>query len=684
MKPFFNSPKNNMVSKLLSICLFCSISFTGFAQDTDTSKNVKLFKSEASEMLNLMNQKNKEEERVSITGYKATALRESPGIVTLITEEEIKNSGARDLIDVLRLVPGLNFAHNYENAIGLVVRGNWAEEGKFLLLIDGLILNENGFGTVVFGQRVLASNIKRVEIIRGAGSTIYGGLAELCVINVITRQPESAKSTAEVNITSGVSEGMFSRNAVGVDVFQAYQGGTELSISGFANKGRRGNLKDYDSQGRYISYGDSTEINTQQLNVGLIHKGLQASFIFSNYEYENLNNLTVTFRDYIANILYKWDISKKISIQPRFTYKHMQPWSYRNYQNLPAANQGIYDGYRTINNRYTAGLVGLFSPTENVNFTLGGEFFSEDARYEIPGFLFANDKPKVSFTNVALFGEVLYKSKFANVTAGVRFDKYSAVSAAFVPRIAITKALEKWHFKALYSGSFKAPTIQNIQFSIDNDIKPEKTNMIEVEVGYKINDDISINANVFDIKIQKPIVYYIDRITFSEGYSNLNQTGSRGVEVELRNKQKWGYINLGYSYYIPQYNETENYQVIDENGEVDRNMYLGIPNHKVTLNTNFRIKGSWHISPMLMYFSKKFTYLYNSSADLLLTEFDPEFHLNLVTHFNLMDELKLSIGGYNLLGQKLWFINPYNSGDNPIPEQRQELFLRLSYKLNAK
>jgi outer membrane cobalamin receptor len=441
------------------------------------------------------------------------------------------------------------------------------------------------------------------------------------------------------------------------------------------------NLRLTDSQNRYISYGDSTETATQNINFGLVNKDLQFNFIFNNYEYENLNNLKVNFRDYMANISYNWHVSKNISLKPRFTWKNMQPWNYQNYQNLPVANQAIYDGYRTINNRYTVGLVSLYAPSEDIAFTMGGEFFTEDATYQVAGLNFSNGRNKINFSNIAFFGELFYKSRFANITAGVRYDDYSVVNPAVVPRIAITKALEKWHFKALYSASFKAPTIQNIEFSIENKIQPERTNTMELEIGYKINNHTSISANIFDIKIQKPIVYYIDRITFSEGYINLDRTGSQGFELEFKTKPQWGQIHLGYSYYTPQYNQTPNYQLIDSNGNIDRSMYLGVPNHKVTLNTHFKITNKWYVNPMMMYFSKKYTYLYNSNADLLLTSFAPEFHLNLSTYLIATENLKLNLRIYNILGQNLWFINPYNSGDNPIPEHKQEVLLQISYRL---
>ena len=54
---------------------------------------------------------------------KATCANEAAGIVTVITGEEIRNMGARDLIDVLQLVPGFNFGVDVSNVVGLGIRG---------------------------------------------------------------------------------------------------------------------------------------------------------------------------------------------------------------------------------------------------------------------------------------------------------------------------------------------------------------------------------------------------------------------------------------------------------------------------------------------------------------------------------------------------------------------------------
>jgi outer membrane cobalamin receptor len=107
--------------------------------------------------------------------------RQAPGIVTVITREEIINSGARNLMDVLRLVPGLDFGVDVESSLGLGVRGNWAYEGKILVLVDGQRYNESFFGSAQL-ERISPEQVERIEIVRGPGSAVYGGFAELGVI----------------------------------------------------------------------------------------------------------------------------------------------------------------------------------------------------------------------------------------------------------------------------------------------------------------------------------------------------------------------------------------------------------------------------------------------------------------------------------------------------------------------
>src|SRR5262249_55985153 len=134
--------------------------------------------------------------QVDVASKKPQTTRETPGIVTVITRADILNSGARDLLDVMVLVPGFAPGVDVEGVVDLGVRGQWGHEGKILLLIDGQPMNELLYSTIQLANHYPLESIDRIEVIRGPGSAIYGGYAELAVINIITRRPDDRIAVA--------------------------------------------------------------------------------------------------------------------------------------------------------------------------------------------------------------------------------------------------------------------------------------------------------------------------------------------------------------------------------------------------------------------------------------------------------------------------------------------------------
>ena len=133
----------------------------------------------SSELENLINS------LIGVASKKPLSRRKSPSIVTVISQDEIRRSGARDIVDILRLVPGFDFGVDIQGAIGLGVRGNWATEGKVLFMLDGQEMNEILYSTIQLGNNFLPDQIKRIEVIRGPGSSIYGGYAEYVTGQVV-------------------------------------------------------------------------------------------------------------------------------------------------------------------------------------------------------------------------------------------------------------------------------------------------------------------------------------------------------------------------------------------------------------------------------------------------------------------------------------------------------------------
>ena len=118
--------------------------------------------------------------------------------VTVITGEEMRQRGITHVADALRSVPGV--AINRTGPVGGItqarIRG--AEGNHTLVIIDGIEVSDPGQGEFDFST-LLADNIERIEVLRGAQSALWGSNATAGVINIITRNAEPG---ARVGITA--------------------------------------------------------------------------------------------------------------------------------------------------------------------------------------------------------------------------------------------------------------------------------------------------------------------------------------------------------------------------------------------------------------------------------------------------------------------------------------------------
>ncbi len=111
------------------------------------------------------------------------------------------------------------------------MRGNGANEAKILFQVDGQQINDISFGYSFMMQRFPLSNIERIEIIRGAGSAIYGGMAGLAVVNIITKMPASNQEIGFVSVVGASSPQTLMRNNIEVYSLNKFNNGLEVSIS---------------------------------------------------------------------------------------------------------------------------------------------------------------------------------------------------------------------------------------------------------------------------------------------------------------------------------------------------------------------------------------------------------------------------------------------------------------------
>jgi len=126
---------------------------------------------------------------VTASGFEQT-MAEAPSTIIVITDKQIRERGYEQLEDALRDVPGIDMIHLNGYARTLIYfRGMYgAENLRALLMIDGIVEN-NIIGTNdMAGPAYSLHNVKRIEIISGPASALYGANAFGGVINIITKE----------------------------------------------------------------------------------------------------------------------------------------------------------------------------------------------------------------------------------------------------------------------------------------------------------------------------------------------------------------------------------------------------------------------------------------------------------------------------------------------------------------
>ena len=143
---------------------------------------------------------------VSIATGSKQALRRAPSVASVITAEDIKNVGAKDLDEVMESIPGVHVtrvASSYFSSYVMRGIGGNPTNPQVLMLQNGIPTSSVWRGDR--GQSIgapLLENIARIEIIRGPGSALYGADAFSGVVNIITKTAETASGT-EVGTRAG-------------------------------------------------------------------------------------------------------------------------------------------------------------------------------------------------------------------------------------------------------------------------------------------------------------------------------------------------------------------------------------------------------------------------------------------------------------------------------------------------
>jgi iron complex outermembrane receptor protein len=306
-----------------------ALTFWAVSSNSQTSPLVDLSQLSLEDLLNV---------QVTSVSRKEQSLSRTAAAVSVITAEDIRRSGATNIPDLLRTVPGVHVAQMTANTWAISVRGFTDRYGdKVLVVIDGRSAYTPTSSGVNWDQQdVVLEDIERIEVIRGPGGTVWGANAVNGVINIITKSASATKGGL-VSATAGSQ-----RTAQGLTQY-----GGDL--------GRKGAYRVF---GNYSNVGNSPSPEGQPLVDGWhkMHGGFRADWDLSSKDALTVQGDLFRSRgSQTLDTLFSADLPREGIIDDRITVASgdvLGRWTHTLSNGSAIAVHGYYDRY----NRLDAGL----------------------------------------------------------------------------------------------------------------------------------------------------------------------------------------------------------------------------------------------------------------------------------------------------------------------------------------
>ena len=409
--------------------------------------------------------------------------------VTTITEEEIERAGSSSLTDLLQRQPGIEIYNSggQGKVSSLHIRGS--ESDHVVVLIDGLRVNQVTSGLTAF-ENIPLSQIEKIEIVRGASSSLYGAGAIGGVIQIFTKKGVSGfkpyaaigygrydTKTAQAGIRAGNDSTNYAINI------------SSLSTDGFSA------LKTNDP-----IFNDKDGYNNLSLSGSINHKfnqdnSIGVNFIKSSGNNKYDNRFATSFIDY----------KNKMDTQAtgiNFSNKVTNDW-----QSDLKIGQSIYkyNGHDGVSWTPNISKQNQLSWLNNITLSLGSLLLGYDFNRETINKSLEYDKSERNNSGY-LVGYLLNRDNH-NLQLNYRVDDNSAYGKFNTGNIGYGYNLNKqWNISSIYGTAFRAPNFMDLYFcssygcSNNPNLKPEESKNIEASLRYQKDED-KFSATIFKNKI---------------------------------------------------------------------------------------------------------------------------------------------------------------------------------------
>lgn len=507
---------------------------------------------------------NKTLDEVIVTANKFPQKQSETGkVVTIITQDQLQKSFGKSLSEVLNQQPGL-IINGADNNLGTnqTVYTRGASSANTLIMLDGVPLYDaSGISNEFDLNNFALDNIKRIEILKGSQSTLYGSDAVAGVINIISKKGEKKPFNVHADLSAGS--------------YDTYKG--SVSLSGSNGKGQtyfisynkiysKGFSSAYDSTGKNNFDRDGFGQDVFQLNYSFRPFKKTSVRLFGKYNnnradidagafaddkdytYHNDNTIAGVSVDYKLNngfIRLQYNYNR---FNRNFTDDSTDVGGYSQYQ------KGKYNGTSNFAEVYTS-----LNLSKNIELLAGADYRQNKTNqlyiyvpdYGFPALPVSPDSAKTN--QFSAYASLYFKSKEGfNVDLGGRWNHQNIYGDNYTYSINPFFVI-KDHYKiyANVSSGYRVPSLYQLYSEYGNkNLKPETTTSYEAGFQY-YSEKINARATGFIREGKDVFLFYSDPVTYASNYINGDKQHDYGIETEAAVK------------FTPQFSASFNYTYVD-------------------------------------------------------------------------------------------------------------------------
>jgi vitamin B12 transporter len=482
---------------------------------------------------------------VIVTATKSPIKQSETGkVVNIITQEQLQKSYGKSLSEVLNQQPGMTI-NGADNNLGtnptVFTRG--ASSGNTLILLDGVPLYDaSGISSEFDLNNFALDNIERIEILKGAQSTLYGSDAVAGVINIISKKGDKKPFNLNLDLSAGS--------------YGTYKGAASIT-------GTNGHAQTYFvSYNKIISDGFSSAYDSSGKN-SFERDGFDQDVLQANFSFQPLPKTTLKFfgkynnnkgdidagafmddKDYTnhnRNIIAGTALDYKIKngfIRFQYNYNRYNRSFVDDSTDVGGFSKfqdGSYKGTSNFAEVYTnlkwGKSIELLAGIDYRN-TISDQLYIFIPDYGFPALPISSDSAKA--TQVSPYASLIVKTKSGfNTEIGGRWNHHSIYGSNFTYSFNPFYLIKKqYKIFANISSGYRVPSLYQLYSEYGNkSLKPETSTNYEAGVQY-FSDKINARVTGYVRDIKDVFYFYSDPVTYQNKYINADKQHDFGIETE--------------------------------------------------------------------------------------------------------------------------------------------------------